>query len=381
MTDTLMPNGLTLATPALPTPLVPVRELYAGRPAIAVQSETNIDGIRSVAGICNETPLGVVLTVPARWPVTESKVSDVLAPFHEVTGDVEHALFDANRYSGVRRTIGCAPLDVGLVDAQLRAGQRYALTDSPYIPDGDFAALDGTLAQARRTGRPVVAALPISYLWLRNRPRELREAINRGGVPVGLIVEHSGDPMGVQAVVRGLVHVLGADQPVLVLRCDASAVAAVAYGAAGGAIGTLTSLRHLYPLPNPDKKSGRRPARIAVWVPRLMAYMSVEKVADLVQHPDIDQYFVCDCTACNGMRLDRIVTDRHAYEHSIRALTDFAAMRVGSAKSPELQRLALFEAGNAAQFAHQHIESTTGVPLEPPAFIGAWRVAYNEIGA
>lgn len=187
--------------------------------------------------------------------------------------------------------------------------------------------------------------------------------------------------MGVQAVVRGLVHVLGADQPVLVLRCDASAVASVPYGASGGAIGTQTSLRHLYPLPKPGKSGGGRAARIAVWVPRLMSYMSVEKVADLVQYPGMDQYFVCDCLVCNGLRLDRIVNDQDAYEHSLRALTDFATRRLGTERTPELQRRALFEAGSHAQFAHQDIEFTTGVSLEPPAFIGAWRVAYGETGA
>lgn len=380
MTVSFTTSGPALSAPVVSAPLAPARELYAGRPSIAVQSETSVAGIRSVAGICNESQLGVVLTLPARWPVTKTKILDALAPFREVTGSVEHALVDANRYSGTGRRVGAAPLDVDLVKAQLDAGQRYALTDSPYIPDGDVAALGGTLAQARAMRRPVVAALPISYFWLKNRPKELREAINLGGVPVALMVEHAGDPMGVQAVVRGLVHVLGADQPVFVLRCDASAVAAVPYGASGGAIGTQTSLRHLYPLPKPGKSGGGRAARIAVWVPRLMSYMSVEKVADLVQYPGMDQYFVCDCLACNGLLLDRIVNDQDAYEHSLRALTDFAARRLGTARTPELQRRALFEAGNLAQFAHQDIESTTGVPLEPPAFIGAWRVAYNESG-
>lgn len=381
MTESLTANWPPLHPPVLPRPLAPARELYAGRPSIAVQSETSIAGIRSVAGICLESRLGLVLTVPARWPVTKAKVMNVLAPFREVTGNVEHALVDANRYSGMGRKVGAAALDVDLVKAQLNAGQRYALTDSPYIPDGDFAALDSTLTQARAMRRPVVAALPISHLWLKNRAKELREAISLGGVPVGLMVEHAGDPMGVQAVVRGLVQVFGADQPVLVLRCDASAVAAVPYGASGGAIGTQTSLRHLYPLPKPGKGGGGRPPRIAVWVPRLMRYMSVETVADLVQYPDMDQYFTCDCFACNGLRLDRIVSDQDAYEHSLRALTKFATTRLGTAKTPELQRRALFEAGNWAQFAHQDIESTTGVPLEPPAFIGAWRIAYNESGA
>ncbi|NTW39835.1 MAG: hypothetical protein HGA44_08075, partial [Cellulomonadaceae bacterium] len=377
VTETLDVNGPVLAAPLRSAPLAPARELYTGRPAISVQCETTAPALLSAAGICVESQLGAVLTFAARYPVRSSMIGDVLETFGGVTGDVQHVLIDANRYAGTCRTIGASTLDLDWVDAQLRAGLRYALTDSPYIPEGDTAALVGVLAQTRAMRRPVIAALPINYLWLKNHATQLREAINRGGVPVALMVEHKRDPMGGQAVVRGLVHVLGAEQPVLALRCDASAIPAVPYGASGGAIGTLSGLRHLYPLPTGT--GGRPPnARISVWVPRLMAYISVEKVADLVQHPDIAHYFVCECTVCNGQTLDRITTDPQAYEHSIRALADFATRRIGVAVTPELQRLAFDSAVRIAQFAHLEIEERTGVPMNPPDFLGAWAVAYRE---
>ncbi|WP_124341808.1 hypothetical protein [Cellulomonas algicola] len=315
-----------------------------------------------------------------RQPSLE-RLTETLTAFGAVTGDVSDTLVDANRYAGKKRISGPSSLDVAWVDAQLRNGQRYALTDSPYIPDGDFAALNSTLSQGRDMRRAVVVNLPISYLWLKNRARELREAINRAGVPVALTVEHASDSMGVQAVVRGLVHVLGAEPPVLLLRCDASAVVAIPYGAAGGAIGTKTSLRHLYPLPAPGAKGGGRPARVAVWVPRLLSYKSLEVVADVVQYPGIPQYLVCDCTSCDGLTLDRVTDEAQAYDHSLRALMEFATTRLGVERSPALQRLAFYEAGKSAQFAHMDIESSTGVPFEAPAFLGAWKVAYEELNA
>lgn len=370
----------TLATPARTAPLRPVHELYPGRPALAVQFAANEIEIQSVGDICAASGVGAVITLPPGRPLQVSRIKEALDMFQGARGDVTHALIDANRYAGTRRIVGASTLDHAWVDAQLDKGQRYALTDSPYIPDGDFAALESTLAQGRAMGRPVIVNLPISYLWLKNRPRQLRDAIDRAGVPVALTVEHSGDPMGGHAVVAGLVHVLGAEPPVFVLRCDASAIVALAYGAAGGAIGTTTSLRHLYPLPNPGAKSGRGPARVAVWVPRLLAYMSIEKVSDLVQYPGIDQYFLCDCTACNGLCLDRVVNERQAYEHSLRAMTEFATTRFSSQTPAAQQRLSFYEATKSAQFAHMDIEYETGVELEPPAFLGAWKRAYERPG-
>lgn len=365
------------------TPAESVRRLYPGRPTLAVQVGASQTDLTSVAGLCASAGLGAVISLPAGRAPLPSQVKEVLAPFQDGRDGVAHALVDANRYAGARRLVGVSRLDPAWVDTQLANGQRYALTDSPYIPDGDFVALGSILAQGRAMGRPVIVNLPISYLWLKRKAhaRQLREAINQAGVPVALTVEHVGDPMGVQAVVAGLVHVLGAEPPVSVLRCDASAIVALAYGAAGGAIGTTTSLRHLYPLPKPGKKGGGRPARIAVWVPRLLAYTSIEKVSDLVQHPGLDQYFICDCTSCNGLRLDRVVDERQAYEHSLRALTEFAATRFGANKPVAQQRLAFYTATEAAQYAHMEIESETGVPLEPPAFLGAWKVAYERSGA
>ncbi|WP_223203754.1 hypothetical protein, partial [Cellulomonas soli] len=168
MTETLDVNEPVLAAPLRSAPLAPARELYTGRPAISVQCEATAPALLSAAGICVESQLGAVLTFAARYPVRSSMIGDVLETFGGVTGDVQHVLIDANRYAGTCRTIGASTLDLDWVDAQLRAGLRYALTDSPYIPDCDTAALESVLSQTRAMRRPVIAALPINYLWLKN---------------------------------------------------------------------------------------------------------------------------------------------------------------------------------------------------------------------
>lgn len=377
-----VPSGaVTLHTPVRPVPFVPSRELYSGRPALAVQGEATDAGIISIAGLARSSALGAVVTVASNARADTRRVQRYLDVFRDRAGDVSDVLTDANRYFGSGRLIGPTTLDVAWTDAQLNNGQRYALTDSPYIPAGDRTAFESVLTQTADMKRPVVAHLPIANEWLKKDATYMRETINRVGVPVALTVEHAKDPMGVHGVVRGLVHVLGADQPVLLHRCDVSTVVAVAYGAAGGAIGTTTGLRHLYPLPKPEpdgKKRGFRKPRVALLVPRLLAYMSVEKIADLAGHPDAAQYLQCDCDLCLGQTLDRVVTQELAYEHSLRALMDFATTKLAPEKTPALQQLAFNEAGKYAQFAHFDLEAITGVPMEPPAFIGAWNTVYQS---
>lgn len=193
------------------------------------------------------------------------------------------------------------------------------------------------------------------------------------------MLEHSQDPLGAQTAVRGLVHVLKAEPLVHLLRCDTSAIAAIAYGAAGGAIGTSTSLRHLYPMPEPGKGGYSGSARVAAWVPQLMAYVSLEKIGDLVVQEEASLYLTCRCDQCNGLTLDYIATEPEAYTHSLYALTEFANS-IGESDTPAKQRLKFHTAGQVAQFAHLEIDSL-GVKSEAPAFIGAWRVAYNEYGS
>jgi len=350
------------------------RELYAGRPAISVQV-MQPGHIPTVGQICLDEGLAAVLTSGTRSDPIRT-IGDQVARLREVARDVTHTLADANRYSGVGRVSGVQNLDVGWVDAQLNLGFEYALTDSPYIPERDFAAVDSILDQVSRMRRPVIAALPIANWWLRDaRGRTtLLERINRAAVPVALMVEHAKDPMGVVDVVRGLVAILAAEPPVLLLRSDLSAIGACAYGAVGGAIGTTTGLRHIYPKPKLDKKGGGyRDPQVAVFVPQLLAYMSVSKAADLAQHPGIDKFLECACHRCNGLGVEWITEEVVAFDHSLRAISTFAMSCLGTLKSPQETKAGWSRALELAQHKHLDIEGTTGVEVGIPKFFGAWR--------
>jgi hypothetical protein len=366
-----VPAPMTAAGQRPAGSLKPARTLYPGRPAITAQTKHNTAEIERVA----DTGLSAVITLPSdrridRW----TKLREALSAYRAVAGDPTHCLVDANRYAGSKRTIGVADLDTTWVDTQLNAGLAFALTDSPYIPTGDREALRHVLTQAKAMKRPVIATLPLGKGWLTHHSRDLREEIDRAGVPVGLILEHPKDPLGTQAAVRGLVDVLKAEPLVHMLRCDTSAIAAIAYGAAGGAIGTTTALRHLYPMPEEGKGGGGGNAKVAAWVPQLMTYVSLEKISDLVVNPSVTQYLTCWCTLCNGLTLDCIANEQEAYTHSFFALTDFADV-IGQSATPEAQRQAFNAHAQQAQFAHLEIEAL-GVPNQAPDFIGAWRKAY-----
>ena len=353
------------------------RELYSGRPAISVQVGS-FEHLETVGQMCLDTGLGAVLTVDAR-SVPRNALPNYVSAFGGAAGTLRDTLVDANRYSGTRRRVGVAPLDVGWVDAQLDAGSEFALTDSPYIPAGDIPAVESTLTQTRKMKRRVIAALPIAIGWLSDAKasRRLRDAATSAGVPVALIVEHRNDPMGVKAAVRGLLEVLRAEVPVFLLRSDLSAVGAVAHGAAGGAIGTTTALRHIFPLPDPGKSGGPgREASVAAWVPSLLSYISVEKIADISLDPDAGQYLRCDCIRCAGLGVERITNEVEAFDHSLRAISDFAILRLGGGMSPEAQRQAWHQACQHAQHLYLDIEGTTGVPLTVPRFLGAWWAAH-----
>jgi len=354
------------------------RELSTGRPAIAVQV-MQASHVPIVAQICVDEGLAAILTIDTRTDPMRA-IHDQVAAFSGITRDVTHTLVDANRYAGSGRVSGVHDLDVGWIDAQLNLGFEYALTNSPYIPEGDTAAVESILDQVVRMRRPVIAALPIANWWLRNKRgrKFLLERINRAGVPVALMVEHAKDPMGVVDVVRGLVAILAAEPPVLLLRSDLSAIGACAHGAAGGAIGTTTGLRHIFPKPKPDQKGGGyRDPQVAVFVPQLLAYMSVSKAADLAQYTGIDKFMECTCYRCNGLGVEWITDETTAFDHSLRAITDFAATRLGTRKTPQEMKDGWSLALETAQHKHLDIEGTTGVEVGIPKFFGAWRPVYG----
>lgn len=278
-------------------------------------------------------------------------------------------LCDAARYAGTRRVPARAPFDTRWLTWQLSRGP--ALTDSGYVDKLDIRGLQTILHRTMRLGSGAIAVLPLHADWLKvPQDREiLLSEVTFADVPIAVALEHAADPLGVRAVVSGLLALLALDVPVILLRSDVSALGALCHGAAAAAVGTSTSLRHIYPL----APGGFGTARVAAFSPHLLSYTSVDKLAAAVQlTPDLSHLWECTCTTCNGRTLDWLATRdsstafRHSIEH-LRLLRDSLFTVSGSSL-----RLAWHERCNAAAALHTEIRAELPDWRTPP-FLNAWR--------
>lgn len=60
-------------------------------------------------------------------------------------------------------------------------------------------------------------------------------------MPVALVLEHRGDPLGVARIMHGVLAILDAGISTMMLRCDVSALGLIARGALAAAYGSKTS--------------------------------------------------------------------------------------------------------------------------------------------
>ncbi len=382
--DALFPEPLR-PDPVAPTRLAepahaPERPLYAGHPALSAQVE-KLAHIERVAQVCRDTRIGAVLTVGSRNSNPAEAVRELTAMFRAVTGDTTNVLVDANRYSGRNRIVGAYSFDSQFVRAQLDAGAAFGLAPSPYIPNGDHAGLKSVLSQTAQMKMPAVAPLPLGNGWFTSmrEAKFLRETASKFGVPIAPIIEHRGDPFGNLKILRGALEVVTADVPVLQLRGDLSVLGLVAHGGAGGAIGTTTALRHLYPTPTDDEDGGGwRPARVGVWVPRLLGFHAVDTLGDVAQFDEVANYLLCDYSCCNGQGVERITNEVEAFDHSLRAIAQFSEPFFAAGTSLDSLCAAWHARCGSAEFGYIDIQETTAAPLTMPAFIGKWVGAHPK---
>lgn len=265
-------------------------------------------------------------------------------------------LIDAARYSGRSRTPASAGLSPDWVRFQREERKLpWALTDSGYCAAGDRDGLRTILTSAARLGSGVIATLPIAGTWLTDDASFLREQIDAFGVPVALIVEDKKDPFDQRGMVAGLVEVLHAQTPVLLLRSDTAALGALAHGAAGAAMGSSSAYRHLYPI---SSGSGPIP-QVSFIVPALLGYFSTITFDNAHQvAPDLSAW-VCDCRLCGGVDLAWINGDSDdAFEHSI-----CAAAMLGEQLAPTetLSAAQLWSSlCQSAQTMHHEVFEATG---------------------
>lgn len=361
-----------------PRLLKSLRPLFPGAPPIAIQTDASVDRAAIVARLAKTEHLGVVHTIKAKTVQKRIKRARELVAAHRGVGaDVRMVMFDASRYNGNARASGVHSLNPEWVQAQWDMGLAMALTDSPYIPNGDRLALQSVLQQAGAMAQPVTAVLPLGLEWLKRDAHLIRDAINAAGIPVALVLEHAKDPLGVQAALKGLVHVLqGARTPVVLLRSDLAAIGAVACGASMGAVGTRPSHRHLFPVTKGGGGGGTK--FTSAFVPHSMDYRRLETI-NLAKGrvPDNPEWFTCECAYCGGRGLDWIDTAEQAYLHSASAIARLTAEVFDGPDGPAGAKQTWLAKCENAQHINLIINHALDGGWEPQEFLGAWRVAFH----
>ncbi len=339
--------------------------LGPGYPHLLVH--TRAEQLPLAAPICATEGLGTVVCVSPR--AGRGRISELARMHHKMGANVSSMMFDANVYSGRNRAIGAASLNAAWVRAQTNSGIDHPLTSSGYIPEGSNTELRKVLRATAGMGEHVVAALPLAAKWLTKDAGRLIEEVNAAGVPVAAMVEHSDDPFGARETVRGLIRLIGeAHVPVLLLRSDLSVIGALAWGAAAGAFGTATSLRHIYPI---KKSGGGRPASVAAVVKDALSMVRLERIDDAV-HRAPDPMWSCQCTTCFGRSLNWIATENEAFQHSLSTVAGLASQVLDDRLSPTDRKRLWKSLCTNAQFRCMDISRITKTEWHEPRFLGAW---------
>jgi hypothetical protein len=182
---------------------------------------------------------------------------------------------------------------------------------------------------------------------------------------VAFIFEHSKDPLAKKAALFGFVSVLRAvNVPILLLRCDVSALGALAFGAHAVAVGTTSGLRHLFK----PSGGGRPDGMESAFLRDFLAFSKVGKIAQAVQASPDDPLWVCWCQFCHGRPLDWLLTATplEVRGHSIELLADLRDQLIQVA--PGSAREQAWKAWCAsAQFRHENLEASNIFWETPPA--------------
>ncbi|HET9873903.1 MAG TPA: hypothetical protein VFP89_15065 [Propionibacteriaceae bacterium] len=325
------------------------------------------DKVAKVAAACVRDGLGAVYVTPfgCKADSRYTSATNVVRAHQAAAGSVHAVLLDAQRYSGKARVQGTEPHDLRWTEQQHRLGLPWALTDSGYIGEDDDLALRTTLEEGSRHRGDTIVALPLHHTWLSRRADHLRHWIGAFGRPVALMVEHRDDPFGAKGTVQGLLEVLQTPAPVGLLRCDVSAVGALAHGAVVAAVGTSTGLRHIFPITTGG--GGPNQGAPAAVVPRALVYKQLNRIREAVQVLDDQTLWECRCSHCGGRPLDWLFTPDDAFQHSLATLTALTQYVLSSPDPAGTWRQRCFD----AQFVLSDIESN-GLSWRIPRFLGHW---------
>jgi hypothetical protein len=254
-------------------------------------------------------------------------------------------MVDPAQYDGNNQNVpeGLFDFDEWL-ERQRTAGVPVVLTDTPRIRNKDRSALRKALARWETIDEPTVVVLPLESWWLRDGLLCLTEEVRAAGRPVALVLLHQYNGLDAARAIAGLLEFVSAVDglPVMLLRCDVSAVGAAAHGAFAGFVGWSASTRH-GPMPmRPKEGDGERDESPPVFVPALHDYFKASRLPAFARgrHRDVLR---CDDAACRGASLARISrlsevdlaeARVQAYSHHL-AITEQLARRILTSPEPQ----------------------------------------------
>jgi len=290
-------------------------------------------------------------------------------------------LVDPAAYGGLAATDAGPLFDYDeWLTRQQTAGVPLILTDTPRIRNDDRSALRKALERWSAIDDPTLVVLPLEPWWLREGLAYLIEEVRAAGRPVAIVLLHRYNGFDTARAIAGLLTFIAEVEPlpVVLLRCDLSAVGAVAHRAFAGFVGWSANTRHgPLPMRRPDRAEGEdeRDDSPSVFVPALHNYVKTSKLPALARDRRTNLLY-CGDPACRGgslleiaeltetdLRAARLLAGRHNM-----ASTEQLARRILSAADP---RDAWREACRAGADASASL-TESGVSLPSSRWLRQW---------
>jgi hypothetical protein len=290
-------------------------------------------------------------------------------------------LVDPAAYGGLAATDAGPLFDYDeWLTRQQAAGVPLILTDTPRIRNDDRSALRKALERWAAIDDPTLVVLPLEPWWLREGLPYLIEEVRAAGRPVAIVLLHRYNGFDTARAIAGLLTFIAEVEPLpaVLLRCDISAVGAVAHRAFAGFVGWSANTRHgPLPMRRPDRAEGddERDDSPSVFVPALHDYVKTSKLPALARDRRTN-LLRCGDPVCRdgslleiaeltetGLRAARLLAGRHNM-----ASTQQVARRILSATEP---RDAWREACRAGADASASL-AESGVSLPSSRWLRQW---------
>ncbi len=272
-----------------------------------------------------------------------------------------------------------AGMEQEAVDLQSELGVSAYLSPSLYVGRDDHGGLAQVLGDgakfcslARADGHKALAfiVVPLESTWLSTKHfARLQAALQTTTDPLALVLGSRGDPLGTAEGVRNLVALLRQRPHTAILRTDASALGALAWGRSFVAVGATGTVRHF------EGWGKRAFAKFTDLSPRLVPRPLLYYVrgSRLESAQGDGGLLDCNCKICGGASLRRLTTEMDeltANAHTYTVLTDIATRL--AVLSPAKRRVAWRDECLRALSDAATLESRTGVVFEPPMALQAW---------